>query len=46
MQDIVETVITELAKRGQQRGFLTVAEVLQELEEAEAPADAFEDLYA
>ena len=42
MQGIVETVITELAKRGQQRGFLTMAEVLQELEEAEAPADAFE----
>ncbi len=42
MEAIVEKVITELTKRGQQRGFLTMAEVQQELEEEEAPADAFE----
>ena len=42
MHELIEGVITELAKRGQQRGFLTMAEVQQELEEAEAPADAFE----
>ncbi len=42
MEEVVERVITELAKRGQQRGFLTMAEVQQELEEAEAPVDAFE----
>ncbi|HSR44226.1 MAG TPA: RNA polymerase sigma factor RpoD [Acidimicrobiia bacterium] len=42
MEQVVERVIAELAKRGQQRGFLTMAEVQQELEEAEAPVDAFE----
>ena len=42
MHELIEGVITELTKRGQQRGFLTMAEVQQELEEAEAPADAFE----
>ncbi len=42
MEAIVERVIRELTKRGQQRGFLTMAEVQQELEEEEAPADAFE----
>ena len=42
MHEVIEGVITELTKRGQQRGFLTMAEVQQELEEAEAPADAFE----
>ena len=42
MHELIEGVITELTKRGQQRGFLTMAEVQQELEEAEAPVDAFE----
>ena len=42
MEEIVEKVIAELAKRGQQRGFLTMLEVQQELEDADAPADAFE----
>jgi RNA polymerase primary sigma factor len=40
--EVVEKVIAELTKRGQQRGFLTMAEVQQELEDAEAPVDAFE----
>jgi RNA polymerase primary sigma factor len=38
----IERLIDHLLRRGRQRGFLTVAEVQQELEEAEAPADAFE----
>jgi len=42
VEEIVEKVIAELAKRGQQRGFLTMLEVQQELEDADAPADAFE----
>ncbi|MFW2339532.1 MAG: RNA polymerase sigma factor RpoD [Acidimicrobiia bacterium] len=42
MEQVVEQVIAELTKRGQQRGFLTMGEVQQELEDAEAPADAFE----
>ncbi|MDF1596814.1 MAG: RNA polymerase sigma factor RpoD [Acidimicrobiia bacterium] len=42
MEHIVEKVIAELMKRSQQRGFLTMGEVQQELEEAEAPVDAFE----
>jgi RNA polymerase primary sigma factor len=42
VEHIVEKVIAELMKRGQQRGFLTMGEVQQELEEAEAPVDAFE----
>mgnify|MGYP001815112449 CR=1 FL=1 len=42
MEQVVEKVIAELTKRGQQRGFLTMGEVQQELEDAEAPPDAFE----
>ncbi|MGH8923293.1 MAG: sigma-70 family RNA polymerase sigma factor [Acidimicrobiia bacterium] len=42
MTDESERLIEQLAKRGRQRGFLTVSEVQQELEEAEAPPDAFE----
>ena len=41
MSDI-ERLVDQLARRGQQRGFLTVSEVQQELEEAEAAPDAFE----
>lgn len=42
MSDELERLVDNLLKRGRQRGFLTVAEVQQELEEAEAPSDAFE----
>ncbi|MGQ0848556.1 MAG: RNA polymerase sigma factor RpoD [Actinomycetota bacterium] len=38
----VERLIEQLLRRGRQRGFLTVSEVQQELEEAEAQPDAFE----
>ena len=36
------TVTGNLIKRGKHRGFLTMAEVQQELEEIEAPGEAFE----
>jgi RNA polymerase primary sigma factor len=42
MTEDLERLVDQLAQRGQQRGFLTVAEVQQELEEAEAAPDAFE----
>jgi RNA polymerase primary sigma factor len=42
MSDDIERLIEQLLKRGRQRGFLTVSEVQQELEEAEAGPDAFE----
>jgi len=42
MSDDIERLVDHLLKRGRQRGFLTVAEVQQELEEAEASPEAFE----
>jgi RNA polymerase primary sigma factor len=42
VSDQIERLAEALLRRGRQRGFLTVGEVQQELEEAEAPADAFE----
>jgi RNA polymerase primary sigma factor len=42
MSDDIERLIEQLLKRGRQRGFLTVSEVQQELEEAEADPEAFE----
>ncbi|CAN5160910.1 RNA polymerase sigma factor RpoD [soil metagenome] len=42
MTEEIERLVEQLARRGQQRGFLTVSEVQQELEEAEAPPEAFE----
>jgi RNA polymerase primary sigma factor len=42
VSDDVEQLIEQLLKRGRQRGFLTVSEVQQELEEAEAAPEAFE----
>src|SRR5690606_6966577 len=44
MTDAVEHVIAALTKRGRQRGFLTMAEVQQELEDAEAAGEAFESV--
>jgi RNA polymerase primary sigma factor len=38
----MDEVIEELLARASQRGFVMMAEVLHELEEAEAPADAFD----
>jgi RNA polymerase primary sigma factor len=37
-------VVAALVKRGKHRGFLTMAEVQQELEDAEAPGEAFEEV--
>lgn len=42
MSDELKPVIDLLIKRGRQRGFLTMAEVQQELEEAEASGEAFD----
>ena len=40
----IEQVIDGLTKRGKQRNFLTMAEVQQELEDAEAPGESFESV--
>jgi RNA polymerase primary sigma factor len=42
MSEDIERLVDNLLRRGRQRGFLTVAEVQQELEEAEASPEAFE----
>ena len=42
MSEQLRVVIADLIKRGRQRGFLTMAEVQQELEDAEASGEAFE----
>ena len=42
MSEDIERLVDHLLRRGRQRGFLTVAEVQQELEEAEASPEAFE----
>ncbi len=44
MNQELRTVIAALTKRGKHRGFLTMAEVQQELEDAEAPGEAFEEV--
>ena len=38
-------LVNMLTARGRQRGFLTMAEVQQELEDAQAPAHAFDELF-
>ena len=38
----LDKIVAELAARARQRGFLMTAEIEQELEEAEAPADSFD----
>lgn len=42
MSDALTMVTSALTKRGNHRGFLTMAEVQQELEDIEAPGEAFE----
>ncbi|HEX9865994.1 MAG TPA: sigma-70 family RNA polymerase sigma factor [Acidimicrobiia bacterium] len=42
MNEEIKTVVAALVKRGKHRGFLTMAEVQQELEDAEASGEAFE----
>jgi RNA polymerase primary sigma factor len=38
-------VLEELTKRGKQRGFLIMTEVQQELEDVEAPAESFDEVF-
>ena len=44
MTEAIDQVIAALTKRGKQRGFLTMAEVQQELEDAEASGESFESV--
>ncbi|MDK1019497.1 MAG: RNA polymerase sigma factor RpoD [Actinomycetota bacterium] len=44
MSDAVANVVKLLRDRGNQRGFIMVGEIQQELEEASAPADSFEQV--
>ncbi len=44
MNEEARTVLEMLTKRGQQRGFLVVTEILQELEDIEAPPEAFDQV--
>ncbi|HET9202661.1 MAG TPA: sigma-70 family RNA polymerase sigma factor [Acidimicrobiia bacterium] len=44
MNEELSKVIAALLKRGKHRGFLTMAEVQQELEDAEASGEAFEEV--
>ena len=45
MNESAEAVLEELTKRGTQRGFLVMTEVQQELEDAEAPPEAFDMVF-
>ena len=44
MNPELQSVVESLKKRGKHRGFLTMAEVQQELEDAEAQGEAFEEV--
>ena len=44
MNEAANAVLELLTKRGQQRGFLVVTEILQELEDVEAPPEAFDEV--
>ena len=44
MNEAASNVLELLTKRGQQRGFLVVTEILQELEDVEAPAESFDEV--
>jgi RNA polymerase primary sigma factor len=44
MNETAQTVFERLAQRGRQRGFLVMTEIQQELEDAKATADAFEEV--
>ena len=44
MNEAAIVVLEQLTKRGQQRGFLVVTEILQELEDIEAPPEAFDQV--
>ncbi len=42
MSELVAGVLEDLAKRGRQRGFLVMTEIQQELEDVDAPPEAFD----
>jgi RNA polymerase primary sigma factor len=44
VNEAASVVLELLTKRGQQRGFLVVTEILQELEDVEAPPEAFDEV--
>ena len=44
MNELAVRVLDELTQRGRQRGFLIMTEVQQELEDAAAPEEAFDDV--
>ena len=44
MNEAASVVLEKLTKRGQQRGFLVVTEILQELEDIEAPPESFDEV--
>ncbi|NNF63543.1 MAG: RNA polymerase sigma factor RpoD [Acidimicrobiia bacterium] len=44
MNEEARSVLTELVSRATQRGFLVMSEVQQELEDAQAPADSFDEV--
>ena len=45
MNHIANAVLEELALRGRQRGFLVMSEIQQELEDAEAPPESFDEVF-
>jgi len=45
LTDAVSEVLEQLIKRGTQRGFLVMTEVQQDLEDAEAPAESFDEVF-
>jgi RNA polymerase primary sigma factor len=44
VNEAASAVLEQLTKRGQQRGFLVVTEILQELEDVEAPPESFDEV--
>jgi RNA polymerase primary sigma factor len=42
MSELVEKALEDLSKRGRQRGFLVMTEIQQELEDVDAPPEAFD----
>ena len=45
MNDVASAVLEELVLRGKQRGFLVMSEIQQELEDAEAPPESFDEVF-
>jgi RNA polymerase primary sigma factor len=45
MNDVANSVLEELVLRGKQRGFLVMSEIQQELEDAEAHPESFDEVF-